>query len=118
MGLNTEHVVQGRAAVEPTPLAWESRRNELALTSQVLEAPGQEDHIIVVNFSLPMKDKVLALPLAVREQNGCGKEVASRENTGNLKREKRHFPVLIGLCTLLSIECLCLYHNYYVSFQL
>lgn len=50
---------------------------------EVLEAPGQEEYIILVNFSLPMKAKVLGFPPADREKKTG---VARR---GSFQREHR-----------------------------
>lgn len=51
-GLDPEHMVQGRAAIESTPIAQEQRRNWSALASKVFKAPGQKEVACRVRIDL------------------------------------------------------------------
>ena len=46
-----------------------------------MEGPGEEEYIIVVNFYLPVKAKVLALPSAVRKKHRYARERQLPERT-------------------------------------
>lgn len=80
------------------------------LQSEDLES---EQHIVGVAFCLPMETKIMPVsPSRTGEKQVWQTEVASRENTGNLRMEKRSSPILTGPCTLADVGSLWLCCNY------